>query len=649
MISTLLRLFLLLLILGIITATGLVIHTISSFPYYTLEKERKSQTPSSIKNIATLDAGGVINKKDLYCYLLFSESEMAPLDYISEQIDRELLLTDTSSGKLIINKTIDLSALKKNECQKSFCYKSTISFNKMPNNILRALIGTEDYRFLFHSGVDFSSIIRAAVVNATSLSFDQGASTLTQQLIKNLFLTREKTIQRKLKEIIYSIYLETNFSKEDILEIYLNEMYWGVMQGIRIEGVEAASIFYFQKKAKELSPYESTVLISLLKGPAYYNPTKHLTRLKERSNAVWKRLLELNQFSKKNAAWSDNDWQSWQKNLLLLQEEKTYFSLIHAQKAQKTSKQSSNFFDMYDAFVFSNSALKILREKIKQTNGRDLAIKAIIGSVDKETQNDNLFYFYSKSERNIFDAISKEKHQIGSTIKPIIYHFFNQHGKKNDDLVDVAPIELQLKSGKWAPKEAHSLSRDLSQVSLKEALAKSYNAPVVRLSQEIGFDLIQKDLLDFFPTIKTPVKEFPAQLLGALELSLHEMFEAYKKFVQNQCMLYSTNLENENSINTDSILWILSDPNQTTISKVVKGPMKNMRFFGKTGTSNLGHDNWFVFFDGKLLGIIWLGLEGVKDDKNLQLYGSNTAFSIYQEFSNNRGKRFNNFSCPRKE
>lgn len=547
-----------------------------------------------------------------------------------------------NSNDLFINADIEIPKLQRNDCTTLYCYQQKVPFEKIPSVFWRGLIGIEDYRFLDHFGIDFKSIFRAIVVDLYKMKLVQGGSTLTQQLVKNIFLNQDKTIHRKFKELILSIYIEHKYSKEQILEAYFNEVVWGSLQNVRIKGIYAAALFYFNLTPSELDAYQASILISMLKGPAYYHPIKHQDRLRIRTNIVYRKLIDMKLFpGDHDKIWNNEQWDKW-KNSLIDQSKKSHFFSIWRVLAEK------QILDEYSMYTFNNSVnlvLPALQEK-QSKNKVDIGVKSIIGGISDNVANslNNVFSFYSKFERDKVQSITEENHQIGSTIKPIVYRYFLDREKSLDLKVSTDPITINLKSGKWSPKEAHKISE--KEITLAEALLKSYNRPIIRIANEIGFEQIEKYLLDFFPQLLTPLKEYPSELLGALEIPVYDLFVAYQKFITKECKLI--NLEDEEfvkNIANKSILYLLSDPSKTTISKVVGPLMKTSGFFGKTGTTNNGNDNWFIFFDGNKLGVIWVGVDGVKSKNDLFLYGSTTAYKIFEHFVLYRGKRFNDFGC----
>jgi len=326
--------------------------------------------------------------------------------------------------------------------------------------------------------------------------------------------------------------------------------------------------------------------------------------------------------SNTNQKWKKSQWDNLLKQLLIIQTNKPYRHLWDS--TQDKSKDMNN----YEKFVFykkSNELLTKLKEQYKEI---DIGIKAASIKINGLSK----FLFYSKRERNKKVALTTERHQVGSTLKPIIYSLFLKHGKKLKDLVSTEKIELKLKSGPWSPSEAHESEQP--EITLEEALLKSYNRPLIRVAGEIGMKVIEKDLLPMMPSLKLPMLEYPAQLLGSIELSVNDLLLIYQKFINDACR------ENKNNL---AIINVLSDPLKTTIRNQVDY-FKNHRFFGKTGTSNKGVDNWYIYFDGNELIVIWVGIEK-RIEKKLNLYGSTTSFQILKNYLRHRGKRLGHLSC----
>jgi penicillin-binding protein 1B len=563
---------------------------------------------------SALEEGAIINRQDLNDFLLFTDSQWELSQFIKDE------KLKTKKNMFYINESIELPNLILNDCTHVNCFQHRMTFESIPSVFWKTLIAIEDQRFLEHKGVDYKSILRALWYDLKSLKIVQGGSTITQQLVKNLFLSNEKTITRKIKELIMAIYIERNFTKEAVLESYFNEFEWGSLQGIKVKGLYSACLYYFKKKPSEIDLYEAAILIGLLKGPYYYHPLKYPQRLISRTEVVYKKLIELGFIrSNMNLRWSDSKWNQW-------------FSFLKSNEKGKTLSifweiKKDSILSPYENFVF----LKKAKELENQINNENISIKAIIGLVSNPEKK---FSYYSREQRNQKIALSKERHQIGSVIKPFIYKVLRTKFTDLEELFSIDPLELTLKSGKWSPGEAGSLTS--GEVSLKKALTKSLNRPLIRAATDFGFDELEDQLDKWFENLQKPLIEYPAQLLGAIELSVDELFQKYVRFFNEECKYRPIE---------SNIINLLSDPSQTTISKMVGKYLKRHSFFGKTGTTNKGLNNWFIFFDGVKVGVIWVGWEASQNIKDLKLYGSTTAFKLFQGFYLNNGLRFNEIDC----
>lgn len=623
-------------------------HVIGQFSLDVYQKNNlflaeNGKASGNLKN-SSLEKGGRVNESELEAYFLLSREESLDFHEWLKELEKagSLERSPKNKNEFLIKNTIPLAPLLSNYCEVIYCFGHRLPFAKIPTQLLKGLIGIEDYRYLEHSGVDFKSIFRAIITDLKAGSFVQGGSTLTQQLVKNLFLTNEKSWERKFKEAILSFYLEYRFTKEEILMAYLNEVVWGSLQNIRIKGVFAASVFYFNKRPELLSNYEVSILIGLLKGPYFYHPIRKTEILKKRADLVYAKLFELALIPNGEKPWTDGQWEAWKNKLI----ERENDQLLHA--LWETYSHQTESADAYEMFTFNSAVKKVLNHLKLKIQGEDIGIKAIVGDPSCYPDCPWKLSYYSKTERNKVNAVTTEKHQVGSILKPIILASFLKRGKSWDDDVSTDKITLNLRSGDWTPGEAHETESE--EMTLLEVLQQSRNRPLIRVANEIGFDKIEEDLLPYIPTMQRPLSEFPSQLIGAIELPIAEIFSIYSKFIKDECqkVLEKKNFLAElfsSSNQEHSVLFKLSNPDETTIKNVVNESLRSLRFFGKTGTTNDGLDNWFVTYNGQELTVIWLGLEGSRIQKKLKLSGSGSAFVIFQNYMMFRGKPFSELNC----
>lgn len=578
-----------------------------------------------------LEQGSFVQYDHLQKYYLISKNKGKFKEWIEQNLENQKIAIQ--KNRIAILEDIELAPIQNNTCKRLNCLQYKVAFDEISPSLWKGLMGIEDFRFLEHEGVDLISIMRAIVVDLKEMKLVQGGSTLTQQLVKNIFLTNEKKIERKIREIIYAIYLEKKLTKEQIITSYFNEVFWGTHQGIYLKGVGAASLAYFGKKPNELNTNEANILISLLKGPYFYHPIKHFDRLKERVEVVSLRLKSLSLLDDE-IEWNNKQWNLWHKNL----EESSKSSYLNS--FYLINDEKNQYWNSFEKFVFYQSVAKIKENISLKYPKIDFALKSIAISKNCEAMDcDRVFSFYSKLERKKDEAIQNEKHQVGSVLKPIVYEQFIELGKKLDDLVDTMPITLKLKSGEWTPKD--SVKNPEDKMTLLQALQKSKNIPLIRLAHELGFENVEQKLLPYLPNLLRPLSEFPAQLLGATELSLSELAFIYLKYIKNTC----ENIKQNKYLLEDSILYLMSDARQTTISKVANDLIKDLNIFGKTGTSNNGLDNWYVAFDGEQVYITWFGVDSERTNKDIKLSGASSAFKVFQEFILYRGKRVSELYC----
>ncbi|MDH4467786.1 MAG: transglycosylase domain-containing protein [Bacteriovoracaceae bacterium] len=629
-----------------------------AFIWSTISELGPKQPLTSSIDLPTLESftweqDGLIEKSDMEILFPFLEVSSPFESWWSEVIDESIIMPvrDIRYDNKALYQVMapqNFTFYRMNQCKHSFCYQRRLIFEQIPPNVWRGLMGVEDERFLTHVGVDFWAIFRALWADIKSFSLAQGGSTLTQQIVKNLYLDGEKSITRKLKEIILSLYLETRYSKEEILLTYFNEVYWGSLAGIRINGLFSASVLYFAKRPEHLSDYEMCILVAMLKGPGLYSPLKNPDKLRERADLVFKKLQAENFIAKfENEIWKEADWKKWTS--LVSKKNSDYHFRTITQNLRLPYDMAGNF---YEQLIFSYHAETVLAalELKKKSNPKtakletDFAYKIFTRDlacpVDGNCSKD--YFFYSKIERDQSTAYEIEKHQVGSILKPIIYRLYVGLGKDLSDSVNTEAIVLKLKSGSWSPKESIRSTSNLGmQISIKEALQKSRNIPTIRIAEELGMEVVEKLLIDYVPDLMVPLAEYPSQLLGSIELSFSKIAVAYEKYVQDECRDLVDGLRTS----SNSTLLAMSDPMATTIGPVIQSKVGTLTFFGKTGTSNKGNDNWFIAFDGRYLTIIWTGNERKEEEKSLEFTGAGSSFRVYEQFLLTRGRRFPSMDC----
>ncbi len=608
----LLKLFLSCLFIGLFIAVGylfILVDDLGKSETFSLNRAK-----AEIKNTEiVIERDSFVLKSDLEFVFDYLENEQSYKKWIEDQ---KYFSNFSEQGKYLkFNTPQTFYITIGNSCLNPYCFQRKVDFSNIPSVLWRGLIGIEDLRFLDHKGIDFRSILRAAIADLKAGSFVQGGSTLTQQLVKNIFLNNEKSFFRKLEEMILSVYIEKNYSKEQILQSYFNEMFWGNLGGVRIKGIYAASKFYFKKELHELTDYESIILSSMLKGPNSYHPLKNVKKLVDRTNSLFVKLKK-NKFLSNvdEVKWNDKTWSLWVEKLKKENLDTKYKSLAFALKEK----------EFYKNFIINDVSLKFLKGHREE----DIAIK-YYENVFRCGERFCDFNYYSKLEK---DAISnlQVKLQVGSLLKPFVYQVFSKEGYEEDTITSTGPISFSLNSGVWKPRDRDFNS---SEITMSDSLRKSRNIPMFHLIKRYGMDRMEKSLNSYLPMLKKPLREFPSQLLGSIELNFEEIYNGYKVFKNYECR------------GEKKIYSILNNPNQNTLSAVVKAQIQELDFFGKTGTSNNSLDNWFLTLDDEKIKILWVGLEGDRRGKKLELSGSRGAFKVFQDYVLRSGKKLRSLNC----
>jgi len=537
-------------------------------------------------------------------------------------------------------------------------------FNEIPPRIIEALVAIEDTTFFEHPGVNFDAIFRAALKDIKARKMVEGASTITQQLVKNKLLTREKKLSRKIKELIYSFKLEHALTKEQILERYLNEIYFG--HGYY--GIKTAADGYFHKKLSDLTLKEMAILVGLPKAPSTYAPTKNYEISMGRANRVITRMhvlgwIDDTTFKKalaenpkvyddtltQNKAPFIVDEVARRLKAMGIKDLKTGGYEIHTtidlrlQDAARKSLKSAYDMALTRIEKYKKEDKRKRREvqdvNVSQLNGAMVSldsktgdILALVGSVD-----------YKKSSYN---RATQGKRQPGSAFKPFIYQIALDSGYSGlTKLTDIAKTYNYEKNGedmKWRPKNYEKDYKGL--VTLREALVHSRNLATINLVNDIGLATLVKKLKKF------GIKNLPNDLsisLGTISLSPLELAKYYTSFankgVQEETHLIQNIQQNHNLLYEREIVERnITLPTQafimTTILRdvVERGTARRARargieLAGKTGTTNKNMDAWFAGYSPTIETVVWFG-----NDDNTPMYHKETggrvagpAFSQY--------------------
>ncbi|HAY96229.1 penicillin-binding protein 1B, partial [Shewanella sp.] len=527
---------------------------------------------------------------------------------------------------------------------------------EMPKSIVQALLLVEDRSFYEHHGVNPFAIARAAFVNISAGRTVQGGSTLTQQLAKNFFLSSERSLLRKVREALMAVIIDFRYSKDEILEAYLNEVYMGQDKSRAVHGMGLASRFYFGRPISELTISQQAFLVAAIKGPSYYNPWKYPDRIQERRDLVLRLLMDAGDLTTaeyKVAVESPLGIRNLNKPAH--QKLPSFFALV---------KQEVN--ERYGDALLKQSGVKIYTTLDPMAQeAAEIAVTQTLKSLDKSNKSLQIgMVVTDKYTGGIaamvgdktpgFDGFNRAveiRRPIGSLIKPFVYATAlapNSQFTLATPLKD-QPITLKSEQGKtWSPQNFDK--KFSGQVPLLTALKKSMNVPTVNLGIAVGVDAVATTLAK--SGWQEPLNEYPSMLLGAVNgspLMVAQVYQTladsgvYRKLTTVTAVLDSdknplpvTRLPKEQAIapETDFLIqFAMQQVVNTGTATRLGNAFPGVGLAGKTGTSNDSRDSWFAGFDERNVAAIWVGRD---DNGKTSLYGSSGAMAVYLAFLKER-------------
>ncbi|NJM96304.1 MAG: penicillin-binding protein 1A [Phormidesmis sp. RL_2_1] len=500
--------------------------------------------------------------------------------------------------------------------------REVVDLNEISPDLKRAVLAIEDSYFYTHSGINPSGIGRAALANLGAGSTVQGGSTVTMQLVKNLFLSPERTISRKLVEIVLAMRIEQIFEKNDIFELYLNQVYWGH----NTYGVETAAQSYFSKSAKDLTLGESAMMAGLIQAPESFSPFLDYQTAKQRQRIVLQRMRDLN--------WITAEEQEAAKTQPIRLGEITSFRSSRAPYV--TEAVMTELTDQFGAEAMAKGGMRIqttidlnLQKIAEDTvadsyyqlfgNGayadqialvaidpRTHFVKALVGGVDHETSQ--------------FNRAVQSRRQPGSAFKPFVYYAAFASGKFSpDSIINDAAVTYPDGYNYYTPKNYDGSF--MGSITLRKALETSRNIPAVKLGQSVGINRIVEIARTL--GIKSPMDPVISLPLGAVDLTPLELAGAYATFANygwhsEPTLIMQVSDSNGNIVldNTPKPQLVLDPWASAALTNVLEGVIDHgtatnaqigRPAAGKTGTTDSQRDVWFVGYVPQLATAVWVG------------------------------------------
>jgi len=528
-----------------------------------------------------------------------------------------------------------------------------VKLDEVPPLLTKTLVAVEDRSFYQHHGVNPRAIARALLANIRAGRTVQGGSTLTQQLVKNYFLTNKRSLWRKANEALMALLLELHYDKDEILQAYLNEIYLGQDNDRAIHGFGLAAHFYFDKPLARLNTAQLATLVALVRGPSYYDAWRHPKRLKKRRDLM----LEIMQRDKLISR--EEMRRARQQDLGVvhgkpgaISKYPAFMDLLRRQLQEEYRKEDLTseglqIFTTLDPFV-QKQAEDALSERVN-TLDRQRGLNGKLQGAVVVTSTTGGEVLALVSDRNAryagFNRALDAVRPIGSLVKPAVYYTALDRPQQFTlaTLIEDTPITLQAQNGtRWSPGNYDGESH--GRVPLFKALVSSYNQATVRLGMTLGFEPIVDTLHRM--GAKRDIPPYPSMLLGAVDFTPFEIAGMYQTLASGgfrsplrvirevltvdgePLRRYPLNVEQ--TLNVDTVQVLLSAMMEVTRSGTARSLQSvlppQMQVAGKTGTTDDLRDSWFAGFSGSHLGVVWLGID---DNKPTGLTGASGALKVW--------------------
>jgi penicillin-binding protein 1B len=530
-----------------------------------------------------------------------------------------------------------------------------LKLDEVPAGLTNALIAIEDRNFYRHHGVSPLAILRALWADLRAGGVVQGGSTLTQQLVKNFFLSGERSLTRKINEAIMAVLLELHYSKDEILQAYINEVYLAQDGRRSINGFGLASYYYFDRPLSELSVDQYALLVGEVKGPSYYNPWKHPDRARQRRNLVLDVMARMKLIDEQEATRAKSQQLNIGTGRKAINTFPAFLDLVRRQlqtdyRDEDITSEGLRIFSTLDPQVqwaLERSLQKRLNE-IETEHGSARG-KLEGAGVVTSVQGGEVLALAGGRDPGFagFNRALDASRQVGSLLKPAVYLTALEHPDRYTlaTLLDDSPLTWKARNGTvWAPQNYDRQNHGM--VPMYLALAHSYNVSTARLGLDLGLDAVIHTLRRL--GVERKLNPYPSLLLGATEMTPFEVTRMYETYASGGFVTplraitavlsadneplqrYPLNVhaaikpEYAQLINT-AMMYVVRIGTGQAIYRVLPA---NRNVAGKTGTTDDLRDSWFAGFTGDRLGVVWVGRD---DNKPTGLTGATGALKVWRD------------------
>jgi penicillin-binding protein 1B len=527
--------------------------------------------------------------------------------------------------------------------------------DEVPERLVSALVAVEDRDFFHHFGLDPVAIGRALWANIRATRVVQGGSTLTQQLVKNFFLTSERTLWRKFNEALMALILEARYSKDEILEAYINEVYLGQSGGKAIHGFALASRFYFNRPLQELDLSRTALLVALVRGPSAYDPRRHPERAIARRDLVLQQMLSQGTIDQDAVTEAKSRGLGIEQGNLQASGVPAFMDLIRRQlkrdyKEEDLNAEGLRIFSTLDPGIQRQAEDAMTSQLSSLEKSRSLPTGSLQGAFTlAEVETGEVLALVGDRNPRFagFNRALDALRPVGSLLKPAVYLTALSQPSRYQLMSELEDkqIRLQAPNGDiWEPgnydDQAHG------QIKLQEGLIHSYNLATVRLGMDVGLQAVANNIQAL--GVHRPLDPYPSLLLGAVSLSPLEVTQMYQTLANGGYLatikgirevtdaeglpLSRYPLAIKPAADTRAVFLLRHALRQVTRSGTAKALQwmlpAGAEVAGKTGTTDKLRDSWFAGFDRQRVGVVWVGRD---DNGPMGLSGSAGALRIWAD------------------
>lgn len=558
----------------------------------------------------------------------------------------------TSDGKKLVYYELEPLELARLYGSEKEC-RILVNISSIPQYLRDAVIAIEDRRFYEHQGVDIVGILRALWVDLRAGKIIQGGSTITQQLVKNYFLEPERTLHRKILEAFLSIVIEAKFDKDQILEMYLNEIYMGQRGAVAIHGMGEAARYYFGRNVEDLTLSEAAILAGMIRAPNYYNPLIYPDRARSRRDIVLQAMSEQGMITSKQMQQA-------------MEESVSAFSVHQPIKRAPYFVDTviEQLGDLYPPEVLAKEGLVIytsllpefesqaevslrtVLQKLEQKKyGKETGkLQGVLIAVQPKTGAIRTLVGGRDYVTSMYNRALYARRQPGSAIKPFVYVTALHEGWTAASWLDDEPLSITVGEQLWTPQNYDHRFR--GRVMMRDALEQSLNVPTVRLAIAVGLENIISNFKKF--GFEKEISPYPSLALGSFEVTPMELVSAYTVFANEGEKPYPVSIrevyDNDgNQQQRKHVEWqrVVSPGEAYLITSILEGVVKkgtartlsawgiDFPCAGKTGTTSNYHDSWFVGYTTDLVTLVWVGRD---DNGTTGLSGASGAMRVWAHF-----------------